>query len=58
MDKFYRQFKENLEKRPEPAFEEKDWRAMEKLLAEESKTKRVLPLWWFYLPFLLLTLGR
>lgn len=56
MDDFYKQFRENLENRPEPAFEEKDWRGMERLLDQQGKRPWHLA-WWWAIPFLLLLLG-
>ena len=36
MDKFFQQFKDNLENQPEPPFGEKDWQS----LSERLKPKR------------------
>lgn len=57
MDEFYKDFRQNLENRPEPAFEAADWQAMEQLLEDKPSSNRVIPLWWFLLPFLLLSIG-
>ena len=56
MEDFFRQFRTNLEQRPEPGFEEQDWQALQKRLDQADK-KRPLPLvwWWLGLPLLLLT---
>ena len=57
MDDFFQQFRENLENRPEPAFEERDWRGMERLLDEQGKKRPFAPAWWWVLPFLILLLA-
>lgn len=57
MDDFFKQFRENLERRPEPDFEEKDWRGMEKLLDAQGGKQLPVLAWWWVMPFLLLLLG-
>lgn len=58
MDNFFKQFQDNLENRPKPAFEEKDWLALEKQLPPQHR-KRPLStlLFWGLAPLLLLSLG-
>lgn len=58
MDNFFKQFQDNLENRPEPPFEEKDWLALEKRL-EPHKTKYPLSMWliWMIAPLLLMSLA-
>ncbi len=58
MDDFFKQFKENLDARPEPSFEEKDWRKLSNRLDRQAG-KRPLPVvwWWAALPLALLLLG-
>ena len=52
MEDFYKQIKENLKKRPEPKFRERDWKA----LSHKMGKKRVIPL-WYIMPLGLLLLG-
>lgn len=56
MDDFYQSFKDNLENRPEPPFEEKDWQALEKRLTAKSKKPMAGLIWWLLVPLLLLPL--
>ena len=58
MDNFFKQFQDNLENRPEPPFEEKDWLALEKQLPLQ-KEKHPLSIWllWGLAPLLLCSLG-
>ena len=58
MDNFFKQFQDNLENRPQPPFEEKDWLALEKQLPPQHR-KRPLStlLFWTLAPLLLLSLG-
>jgi hypothetical protein len=58
MKDFLKQFRENLERRPEPPFEERDWQDLQKRLGQREQ-KRSLPLawWWLALPLLLLSSG-
>ncbi len=44
MDNFFKQFQDNLDNRPEPPFEEKDWLALEKQLPPQ-KMKYPLSMW-------------
>lgn len=57
MDDFFKQFRDNLENRPDPAFEEKDWRSLERQLGRLSKKPPLAMAWWWALPFLILLLG-
>ena len=57
MDDFFKQFRDNLESRPEPAFEEKDWRGLERQLGQLGQKRPVAMAWWWVLPFLILLLG-
>ncbi len=59
MDEFLRKIKDNLDSRPEPAFDPKAWNALEKKMEEDgSGTKAgLIPWWWLpaaLLPILLL----
>lgn len=56
MEDFYKQFKDNLENRPEPRFEEKDWQVLEKKLDQSKGSSRKGLAWWWLLPVLLLPL--
>ncbi|MBI5917703.1 MAG: hypothetical protein HY842_20220 [Bacteroidetes bacterium] len=58
MDDFFKQFKDNLDARPQPGFEEKDWRNLSRHLDRPTE-KRWLPVawWWVALPLLFLLLG-
>jgi hypothetical protein len=58
MDDFFKQFKDNLDARPAPGFEEKDWRNLSRHLDRPTE-KRWLPVawWWVALPLLFLLLG-
>ncbi|MCB0596641.1 MAG: hypothetical protein H6557_09580 [Lewinellaceae bacterium] len=57
MDDFFKQFRENLENRPEPAFEERDWKDMDRRLDQLGDKKPAAPAWWWALPFLVLLLA-
>ncbi|MFN0175401.1 MAG: outer membrane beta-barrel protein [Saprospiraceae bacterium] len=58
MEDFLKQFRENLENRPEPNFEERDWQDMQARLERAGlKGAPIFPFWWLALPFLLLLLG-
>lgn len=58
MENFFKQFRDNLERRPQPAFEERDWRGLEKRLEQQGeKRPAALAWWWLVWPFLLLSLG-
>jgi len=58
MEDFFKQFRENLKRRPEPDFEERDWKDMQKRL---NRTGRKQPIgfawWWLAIPALLLLMG-
>lgn len=58
MDNFFKQFQDNLENRPEPPFEEKDWLALEKQLPPQHQ-KHPLSMWllWGLAPLLLCSLA-
>lgn len=57
MEDFMNQFRSNLENRPEPTFEERNWQAMEKRLdREDGKQRTVFAWWWVALPLALLLL--
>jgi len=51
MNYFLNQFRDNLDGRPQPPFEERDWRDLEKRLDRQNK-KRPAALWFFVLPLL------
>jgi len=58
MEDLFKQFRENLENRPEPAFEERDWQDMQARLERDgNKRPVVFGSWWFALPFALLLSG-
>jgi hypothetical protein len=54
MEDFLKQFRQNLERRPEPPFEERDWQNLQKRL-DQQREKRPLAFAW--LPLLLLSFG-
>jgi hypothetical protein len=55
MEDFFKQFKENMENRPEPQFEERDWVDMEKRLDRLGRKPRAaFAWWWLALPLMLL----
>lgn len=57
MDDFFTEFKDNLNKRPEPEFDENAWEAMAKKLdRQEEQPKAAIFWWWLLVPFLLLSL--
>lgn len=59
MEDPFKPFREQLERRPEPPFEEKDWQNLQKRL-DHARRKRFIPApfwWWIALPVLLLSLG-
>lgn len=58
MEDFFKQFRDNLERRPPPVFTQKDWENMEKRL-DQGRGKRPAALAWQWLawPLLLLSLG-
>lgn len=57
MKNFYEQFKENLENRPEPAFEDRLWRKLDKNLNEAERPARGGFAWWWAALGLALLLG-
>lgn len=57
MEDFMNQFRKNLEDRPEPPFEQRNWQALEKRLdREDGKRPAMFAWWWVALPFALLLL--
>ena len=58
MDNFFKQFKENLDNLPEPAFEERDWQALAHRLSPQRE-KRPIATWvlWFLAPLFLMSLA-
>jgi hypothetical protein len=56
-DKFYEQFKSNLENRPEPAYDGQLWRQLEKDLDREQDQKPKGIAWWWVAALLLPLLG-
>ncbi|MFN0034778.1 MAG: outer membrane beta-barrel protein [Saprospiraceae bacterium] len=58
MEDFFKQFRENLESRPEPAFEERDWKDMQARLERDGGKRPAAFAWgWLALPFVLLLTG-
>ena len=58
MDDLFKQFRANIEQRPEPAFEAQDWQDLQKRLDSQGKKRLAgFAWWWLALPFLLLLLG-
>lgn len=58
MKDFFNQFRDNLERRAQPAFEEKHWQAFEQRLDREGeKRPAVFPWQWLAWPLLFLSLG-
>ncbi len=58
MEDNYQQFRDNWERRPEPAFEERDWNALKKRLDQISRKQRGVGRWqWVAVPLLFLLLG-
>ncbi len=58
MDNFFKQFKDNLDNLPEPAFEERDWQALSHRLPEQRE-KYPLSMWllWLLAPLFLMSLA-
>ena len=54
MEDFFKQFRQNLEHRPEPGFEEQDWQDLQKRLDRKDKKPPPLLIWWLGLPLMLL----
>lgn len=59
MEDFYKDFKDNLENRPEPTFKEEAWMAMQTQLdaLDQSKNRVVVWPWWSYAMLALLPLS-
>ncbi len=58
MEDFFKQFRDNLERRPPPPFEKQDWLDLEKRLGQQDKKRPVaLILVWLAWPLLFLSLG-
>ena len=57
MDDLFNQFRKNLEGRPEPRFDKRDWQNLEKQLGPSPEKRRGAFSWWFALPLLLLMTG-
>lgn len=59
MEDFYKTFKDNLENRPEPAFNERAWQTMQSQLdaLDQSKSRVVVWPWWSYAMLALLPLS-
>ncbi len=59
MEDFFKQFRENMERRPKPDFEEKDWLRLQSRLAreEEKQSPAAFAWWWLLLPLVLLLAG-
>ena len=57
MEDFFDKFKDNLENRPPPEFEERDWNDLEQKLERADKPNKQFAMMWFLLPLLLLLLG-
>lgn len=56
MEDMFKQFRDNLENRPEPAFEARDWHDMQARL-DQNRHPVAFTWWWVALPFLLLLTG-
>ena len=54
MDNFFKQFKRNLENRPEPVYEGRLWDRLEKDMDEREKKPRGGLFWWLAIPGVLL----
>ncbi|MFN0216620.1 MAG: outer membrane beta-barrel protein [Saprospiraceae bacterium] len=58
MEDLFKQFRDNLENRPEPKFEEQDWRDMQARLKRDARTgTTAFTWWWMAVPFMLLLTG-
>lgn len=57
MDDFFKQFRDNLENRPEPAPEERDWQDLKKRLDQHGKKRGAGFAWWWLALLLLLGLN-
>ncbi len=55
MEDFFKQFRDNLEGRPEPEFEERDWQDMQaRLEGDGLKRPAGFAWWWMAVPFMFL----
>ena len=58
MEDLFKQFRENLESRPEPAFESRDWQDMQARLDRNGLNRPpAFAWWWMTVPFMLLLTG-
>lgn len=58
MEDFFKQFRDNLERRPAPSFELRDWQDLEKRLEKQKAERKAIPIWWWFAwPLLLLSLS-
>ena len=58
MDNFFKQFRNNLDNLPEPAFEERDWQALAyRLLTQREKRPIATLLLWLLAPLFLMSLA-
>ncbi len=58
MEDFFKQFRDNLEQRPEPKFEARDWQDMQARLERDGpKRPAAFAWWWMAVPFMLLLTG-
>jgi len=57
MEDFLKQFRDNLERRPEPVFEEHDWQDMQSRLESDRATPKAWVWWWMAVPFMFLLTG-
>lgn len=58
MDNFFKQFRDNLDNLPEPAFQEQDWQALSQRL-QPQREKHPLSIWllWLLAPLFLMSLA-
>ncbi|MCB0643023.1 MAG: hypothetical protein KDC44_15345, partial [Phaeodactylibacter sp.] len=57
MDNFFEHLKDNLEQRPEPAYEVRLWDRLQKEMDQEQQPRKRSALWWWLLVFAFLMLG-
>ncbi|MBC7776812.1 MAG: hypothetical protein H7246_15365 [Phycisphaerae bacterium] len=58
MEDLFKEFRDNLDRRPEPAFEEHDWQDMQARLERDGrKHPAAFAWWWMAVPFMLLLTG-
>jgi Outer membrane protein beta-barrel domain len=58
MEDLFKQFRDNLENRPEPKLEERDWQDMQARLKLNARTRpTAFAWWWMVVPFMLLMTG-